>query len=100
VLGNALQYGAASFLHVQLECKEAQIELRVIDDGPGIPEAEWERIRKPFSPRSGERMGASLGLSIVEEVMRAHGGQLRFGYSGAGSFMVVLSFPAQPDGPA
>ncbi|WP_238533949.1 sensor histidine kinase, partial [Herbaspirillum lusitanum] len=61
VLGNALQYGAASFLHVQLERKETQIELRVIDDGPGIPEADWERIRKPFSPRSGERMGASLG---------------------------------------
>ncbi|MCW5299031.1 sensor histidine kinase [Herbaspirillum lusitanum] len=98
VLGNALQYGAASFLHVQLERKETQIELRVIDDGPGIPEADWERIRKPFSPRSGERMGASLGLSIVEEVMRAHGGQLRFGYSGAGSFMVVLSFPVQSDG--
>ncbi|WP_232511955.1 sensor histidine kinase [Herbaspirillum sp. meg3] len=95
VLGNALQYGAVSFLHVQLEQIENLYELRVIDDGPGIPENDWERIRKPFAPRSGERVGASLGLSIVEEVMRTHGGLLRFGYSGAGSFMVVLSFPAE-----
>lgn len=107
ILDNALQYGAASFLHVQLEYKDSsagqgqgqgqaqpRIELRIIDDGPGIPEADWERIRKPFSPRSGERVGASLGLSIVEEVMRTHGGKLRFGYSGAGSFMVVLEFVA------
>lgn len=99
VLGNALQYGAASFLHVQLEQTEQQFELRVIDDGPGIPEADWERIRKPFAARSGERVGASLGLSIVEEVMRAHGGQLRFGYSGAGSFMVALRFPLPGDTP-
>src|SRR5450830_984363 len=99
VLGNALQYGAANFLHVQLEQTEQQCELRVIDDGPGIPEADWERIRKPFAARSGERVGASLGLSIVEEVMRAHGGQLRFGYSGAGSFMVALSFPLPADTP-
>lgn len=97
VLGNALQYGAVNFLHVQLEQVDSQFELRIIDDGPGIPQADWERIRKPFSPRSGERLGASLGLSIVEEVMRAHGGYLRFSYSGAGSFMVVLHFPVLSD---
>lgn len=100
VLGNALQYGAVNFLHVQLEQVGPQFELRIIDDGPGIAQADWERIRKPFAPRGGERLGASLGLSIVEEVMRAHGGQLRFGYSGAGSFMVVLHFPAPEQAPA
>ncbi|WP_343585354.1 sensor histidine kinase [Herbaspirillum sp.] len=97
VLGNALQYGARSFLHVRLEHAGGQVSLYVIDDGPGIPAADRERIRKPFSPRSGGRVGASLGLSIVEEVMRAHGGALRFDDGGDGSFMVVLSFPELRD---
>ena len=106
VIGNALEYGARSLLHVELECLPPQqstldqahskslIVLRVIDDGPGIPEADWERLRKPFSPRSGERVGASLGLSIVEEVMQQHGGTLQFGFTAAGHFMVQLRFVA------
>src|SRR5450830_865917 len=35
----------------------ADWELTVEDDGPGIAEAHWERVRKPFSARSGQRHG-------------------------------------------
>ena len=38
-------------------------------------------------------MGASLGLSIVEEVMRAHAGEMRFAYLPDGHFAVLLDFP-------
>ena len=69
-------------------------ELRVEDDGPGIAETEWEAVRQPFSARSGNRDGASLGLSIVNEVMRAHRGALQFSRNAAQHFVVSLHFPA------
>lgn len=98
ILDNALQYGAVGLLQVRLDSDGETHQLHFIDDGPGIAASDWERLRKPFSPRSGERKGASLGLSIVEEVMRAHGGEMRFAYLPDGHFSVTLVFPVwQPD---
>lgn len=94
ILDNALQYGAPGLLHVRVDSDGQHHQLRFIDDGPGIPAGDWERLRKPFAPRAGDRMGASLGLSIVEEVMRAHGGEMQFAYLPDGHFAVLLQFPA------
>jgi two-component system sensor histidine kinase TctE len=94
VLANALKYGAPALLHVEVARAGTDCELRIVDDGPGIPPADQERIRRPFAARSGDRSGASLGLSIVEEVMRAHGGVLRFGRNADGHFVVTLCMPA------
>ena len=96
VLDNALKYGAKTLLHITVQNDGAAWALQVEDDGPGIAEADWERIRKPFSARSGQRLGASLGLSIVDEVMRTQGGDLRFGRSANGHFIVSLRFRATP----
>lgn len=92
VLDNALKYGALSLLHLTIRRVGGYWELQVEDDGPGIPEADWERIRKPFSARSGNRLGASLGLSIVDEVMRAQRGDMRFGRNAEQHFIVTLRF--------
>lgn len=94
ILDNALQYGAPGLLHVRLDSDGKRHRLSFIDDGPGIAAEDWERLRKPFAPRAENRMGASLGLSIVEEVMRAHAGEMRFAYLPDGSFSVMLDFPA------
>lgn len=92
IINNALQYGAPSLLHVEILGNGNFWELGFIDDGPGIPEAEQGRIRKPFSARSADRSGASLGLSIVEEVMAAHSGEMLFCQSENHYFMVKLRF--------
>ncbi|EJN10116.1 sensor histidine kinase [Herbaspirillum sp. YR522] len=94
ILNNALEYGAPNLLHVALERGDGRYVLRFIDDGPGIAASQWDRLRKPFSPRDGARMGASLGLAIVEEVMRAHGGSLSFAQTPDACFAVCLEFPA------
>lgn len=90
ILINCLKYGAKTLIHVELTDQGEWLELRFADDGPGIPESEWIRVREPFSPRNGGRSGASLGLSIVEQVMRAHGGKLRFEHIKDVSFSVIL----------
>lgn len=94
IIDNALRYGAPSLLHVEIVRKQRNWELRFIDDGPGIPSTDWRRIREPFSARSGGRSGASLGLSIVQEVMRAHKGKMQFALQENGLFMVILIFRA------
>ncbi|WP_317205909.1 sensor histidine kinase [Janthinobacterium sp.] len=90
IIGNALLYGAPGLLHVEVRELPGHCLVSFVDDGPGIPEADRERVRKPFSPRGGTRSGGSLGLSIVEQVMQAHGGQMTFGLDDAKHFMVQL----------
>lgn len=92
IIGNALLYGAPGLLHVELTEQPAYWLVRFVDDGPGIPDADRERIRKPFSPRSNNRSGGSLGLSIVEQVMLAHGSEMTFERDDANHFVVQLKF--------
>jgi signal transduction histidine kinase len=68
----------------------------VLDRGPGVPEEERERIFEPFhrpagSPETGQGFG--LGLSLVRQIARAHGGEARCrGREGGGTaFEVDLS---------
>lgn len=59
--------------------------LEVEDDGPGIPESERARVRERFYRSPGSTgMGAGLGLSIVDEIARAHEGALSIGSGAAG----------------
>ncbi|MDQ1817164.1 HAMP domain-containing sensor histidine kinase [Massilia sp. CCM 9210] len=81
LLENAARYGAGSGVHASLRLhgKEA-IVLDVCDSGPGVPEAERERIFEPFYrvPGASESAGGvGLGLSLVRQIARHHGGEVR-----------------------
>lgn len=93
VIDNALKYGARTLLHMEIRKATAFWELRIEDDGPGIAEAHWDQVRKPFSARDGNREGASLGLAIVNAVMTAHRGNMQFSWSENRHFVVSLNFP-------
>ncbi|AJC18315.1 sensor histidine kinase [Pandoraea sputorum] len=93
VLVNAVAYGAPHRLHVDVTRVGDQWRLRFFDDGPGIPEQEWQRVRTPFSLRADGREGASLGLAMVAEVVRAHGGHMSFERVEGEGFAVVLTLP-------
>ena len=84
LLGNATQYGTKAEVSVVLT--EKSMRIRVEDDGPGIPEAKRVDAVKPFSRLDPSRNqnrggGVGLGLAIVNDVARAHGGVLRLGKS-------------------
>ena len=70
---------------------EAQI--RVTDHGVGVPEDERERIFAPFyrpSSRAPSDVGSGLGLALVREIARRHGGEVRCeGRDGGGTCFVV-----------
>lgn len=74
---NAVNYGGGQ--EVTLECVDhpSRIDLKVIDQGPGIPESEREKIFQPFhrleSSRSKATGGSGLGLAIVQQLCHANG---------------------------
>jgi signal transduction histidine kinase len=74
------------------------VVLTVDDDGPGIPESERERVLQRFvrldEARSRDDGGSGLGLSIVDEVVRAHGGSMSIAPSPLGGARVQVRLPA------
>jgi two-component system osmolarity sensor histidine kinase EnvZ len=77
------------------EGQRAVIEVR--DRGPGIPQAETERLKRPFTrldQARGGRSGSGLGLAIVDRVARAHGGSLELLPREGGGLVARLALSA------
>lgn len=72
------------------------LEIRVDDEGPGVPEAELEQIFAPFVRSAGaqSQAGYGLGLAITSRVMRLHGGQASAENRAGGGLSVRLMLPA------
>lgn len=84
LIGNALRYGTKARLSVVMTPRA--LVIGVEDDGPGIPAQHREDAVRPFSrldPARNQDLGSGvgLGLAIVEDIARAHGGVLRLGDS-------------------
>ena len=78
LIDNAWKYGANAVTLRAFHLAGAVV-IEVSDNGPGIPESEIERLKRPFTRLENARTNASgtgLGLAIVERVARVHGGQL------------------------
>jgi len=80
LLENARRYGNGTPIEVKLVRSTGNaILLQVCDGGPGVPEAERENIFAPFYRLTGasEREGGvGLGLSLVRQIARRHGGEV------------------------
>jgi signal transduction histidine kinase len=80
LLENAGRYGGGTPIEVSVAKTAGGAMLRVCDRGPGVPEAERERIFEPFYRPAGAREregGVGLGLSLVRQIARKHGGEVR-----------------------
>ena len=93
LLENAQRHAAGGSIEVSLHQSSDTLEIQVSDHGPGVPEAERDAIFEPFYrlPGSRERDGGSgLGLSLVRQIARHHGGTARCeARAGGGSCFVV-----------
>jgi signal transduction histidine kinase len=60
---------------VDLQTRDESFEVRVIDQGPGIPDSVKDRVFDPFVS-SGKPNGTGLGLAIVSKIVQDHGGSV------------------------
>ncbi len=72
-----------------------EVEIRVEDDGPGIPVADRDRIFDPFFTTRLKGGGTGLGLSVAHGIIEDHGGRMKLvestRTSGCGAcFQIVL----------
>jgi signal transduction histidine kinase len=73
------------------------VQVRVADQGPGIPEPERERVFEAFYRRDDSGRGSGLGLAISRAIVLAHGGRIWIEGSASGGAAVVFELPmAEP----
>ncbi|MED5621173.1 sensor histidine kinase [Ideonella sp. BN130291] len=95
LLENARRYGGGD-ITLTLAALPGQVELRVCDRGPGVPQAMRDRIFEPFFRLPGhaeQAGGVGLGLSLVKQIAERHGGQVRCEAREGGGSCFVLSLP-------
>jgi hypothetical protein len=79
LMDNARKYsGSSRQIRVNLWIQNRDVVVEVRDHGIGIPAEETEKIFQPFYriPRSGEQGGCGLGLYLVDQAMKQHGGRV------------------------
>ena len=95
LVDNAIRYGGRATIKV--EDAADRLTIRVLDDGPGIPEQQLEQAFEPFfraeASRSRETGGTGLGLGIARNIARAHGGDLVLRNRPEGGLEAILSQP-------
>ena len=84
LVSNALRYGSCA--EISLAVTDRTVRITVEDDGPGIPSDSREAAMSPFvrldpARNQDQGTGVGLGLSIVADIARTHGGLLRLGDS-------------------
>jgi signal transduction histidine kinase len=99
LVDNAVLYGGGATIRV--EDTPEQLTLHVLDTGPGLPEADLERVFEPFfrmeASRSRTTGGTGLGLGIVRSIARLHGGDVSLRNRSAGGLDAALSLPRVPE---
>ena len=99
LFGNAVTYGTRA--HVFLSCEDGMILLAVVDEGPGIPEAQLEEVIRPFvrveTSRNRDTGGSGLGLTIASTFAREMGGSLTLRNEEGGGLRAELRLPRAED---
>ena len=77
LIDNALNHGAGT-VSLSLAAEAVAVVLQVADEGGGAPPEQWEAMFKRFHKGDAASPGAGLGLAIVRQIARNHGGEARF----------------------
>jgi signal transduction histidine kinase len=92
LIENAVTHSAPGTEILVAASKEGCVS--IADRGPGIPSADRQKIFERFwRGRSAASPGAGLGLSIVREIVKAHGGEVRVDNNPGGGSIFALRFP-------
>ena len=95
LIDNSLKYG--NTVNIELSKKTTNIFIKIEDNGPGIPEQEYENVFKPFykidKGRADAKSSVGLGLSIASDIIRSHGGNIKLEKSKLNGLGVRIFLP-------
>jgi two-component system sensor histidine kinase KdpD len=94
---NAAKFSPAGrAIHVAGRANGADLELRVEDEGEGVPAGDRERVFEKFyrGQQGGRSSGVGLGLTISKGIVEAHGGRIRAEKSEYGGAAFIVTIPA------
>ena len=95
LIDNAIKY--ANKIDVELIKNNKNLFIKIDDNGPGIPEKEYENVFKPFykidKGRADTKSSVGLGLSIASDIIRSHGGNIRLEKSSMSGLGVKIFLP-------
>lgn len=94
VIDNALRaVGSKGRIEVRGRTEAGRYVVTVSDSGPGIPEADLERVFEPFYTTRAAGEGTGLGLSIARQIMDEHAGSITASRSQLGGAMFTIRLP-------
>jgi signal transduction histidine kinase len=99
LLENAVKYGAdGQTIRVCVDRRDGFARIAVEDEGPGVPTAErrliWEPFRRGAAAVGSATAGGGIGLSVVRQIVRAHGGRAWVEDAKRGGARFVVELPA------
>ena len=95
LIDNAIKYGDK--INVELRINNKNLFIKIEDNGPGIPENEYDNVFKPFykidKGRAESKSSVGLGLSIASDIIRSHGGNISLEKSSMNGLRVKIFLP-------
>ena len=95
LIENAIKY--ADKINVELSKNKNNLFIKIEDNGPGIPESEYDNVFKPFykidKGRADSKSSVGLGLSIASDIIRSHGGNIKLEKSNLNGLAVKIFLP-------
>jgi signal transduction histidine kinase len=79
-------------VHIDLRENGSEVEIRIADDGRGVPEHLKQQIFEPFFTE-GKANGTGLGLTIAQKIVQDHGGNLRVESTSPGGTVLLVTLP-------
>jgi two-component system, OmpR family, osmolarity sensor histidine kinase EnvZ len=101
LIENARRYGksaATGLAEIEMHCHlaDGQAVIEIADHGCGVPQAETERLLRPFTrldTARGQANGSGLGLAIVERIIKRHTGKLNLRNRETGGLSILMTLP-------
>ena len=95
LLENAIKYGGTA--KVVIDDNAERLQISILDEGPGLPPDQLEKVFEPFYRVEGSRNrdtgGTGLGLAIAKNVVELHGGRITLSNRSEGGLAAMLSLP-------
>ena len=95
LIENSIKY--ANKINIELLKNKTNLVIKVEDDGPGIPDSEYDNVFKPFykidKGRADSKSSVGLGLSIASDIVRSHGGNIKLNKSNLNGLEVKIFLP-------